>query len=262
MRRALLILAPLFAIIVACGASARSAKTQAPCQASCTLHESMDPMPGMTAGPSATAMPNGAAMAGMTSMSGMGAMGLHMTLTSKWSPNPGDAERAARIVATLRTSIEKYQDYRIAEQDGYMPFHAEIPQQQYHFTNWQNAAAALYSFDPTKPTSLLYEKTADGYRLVGAMYTAPRSATLADLDARVPLSVAQWHEHVNFCKAPPDAGLGAYLGRDAKFGLQGSIATADACAAAGGTFIPIIYNWMVHVYPFETDPAQVWRVSH
>jgi hypothetical protein len=189
-------------------------------------------------------------------------MGPHMTLTPKSPPNAGDAERAARLVATLRSAIQKYQDYRVAEQDGYVPFLASVPQTQYHFTNWANGAAAQFAFDPTKPTSLLYDKTSDGYRLAGAMYTAPRSATLADLNARVPLSVAQWHEHVNFCKAPPQAGRDAYFGPHAQFGLKGSIATADACTSAGGTFYPIIYNWMVHVYPYETDPAQIWKVGH
>ena len=269
MRRALLILAPMLAIVVAgVGASAGSSTNHGPCSSTCSIHEMMGPMPGMTAMPSATDDPEGASasgtppMSGMTSMQGMGGMGAHMTLTAKWAPSPGDAQRATQIVSTLRTTLQKYQDYRVAEQDGYVPFLAAVPQAQYHFTNWTNAAAALVTFDPTRPTSLLYAKTSDGYRLLGAMYTAPRSASLADLNARVPLSIAQWHEHVNFCKAPPDAGRDAYFGPDARFGLQGSIATADACAQAGGTFMPIIYNWMVHVYPFETDPAQIWKVGH
>src|SRR5271166_4103978 len=165
MRRTLLILAPIIAIIVACGASARSAKTQAPCQTSCTLHESMAPMPGMDATPGTTEAAGSASMSGMSTMSDMGSMGPHMTLTPTWSPAPGDSDRAAQIVATLRTTLQQYQDYRVAEQDGFVPFHTEIPQAQYHFTNWKNAAAALATFDPTKPTSLLYAKTADGYRL-------------------------------------------------------------------------------------------------
>ncbi|HEY7993691.1 MAG TPA: hypothetical protein VID24_05750, partial [Candidatus Eremiobacteraceae bacterium] len=112
------------------------------------------------------------------------------------------------------------------------------------------------------PTSLLYERTSDGYKLIGAMYTAPRAATLADLDARVPLSVAHWHEHVNFCKGPPGSTRDDYLGPHARFGLEGSIATADACSAAGGTFIPVIFNWMVHVYPYERNTTDVWKVGH
>jgi hypothetical protein len=40
--------------------------------------------------------------------------------------------------------------------------------------------------------------------------------------------------------------------------LKGSIATADACDAAGGRWLPLVFNWMVHVYPFETDAAKIW----
>jgi len=195
-------------------------------------------------------------------MSDMAGMGLHMTLTPAMPAHPGDAQRADAIVGTLRTAIAKYRDYRVAEQDGFTPFLADIPQPQYHFTNWHNAVAAQFSFDPTRPTSLLYTKTSTGYELIGAMYTAPRSATLADLDARVPLSIAHWHEHVNFCKAPAGMGRDAYFWPGAKFGLAGSIATQDACQAAGGTFIPVLFNWMVHVYPFATSPADVWKITH
>lgn len=121
--------------------------------------------------------------------------------------------------------------------------------------------AAEFGFDPAKPTSLLYKKTATGYELIGAMYTAPRTSTLAQLDARVPLSVAHWHEHVNFCKAPAGSGKDAYFGPNARFGLAGSIATESACRKAGGTFMPVLFNWMVHVYPYERNPSDVWRVD-
>ncbi len=43
----------------------------------------------------------------------------------------------------------------------------------------------------------------------------------------------------------------------AKFGLSGTIATAQACKAAGGRFFPQIFGWMVHVYPFD-PPNQIW----
>jgi len=205
-------------------------------------------------------------MSGMAHMSGpqpdMTDMGPHMTMTPTLPSHPGDQQRAAQIVDTLGRAIAKYKSYQAAEQDGFVPFHPELPQPQYHFTNWRNAMAAQSAFDPTRPTSLLYKKTADGYELIGAMYTAPRSYTLAQLDARVPLSVAHWHEHVNFCKGPATASRADYFGSGARFGLKGSIATADACQAAGGTFIPIVFNWMVHVYPYEHDAADVWKVGH
>ena len=58
-------------------------------------------------------------------------------------------------------------------------------------------------FDPLKPTSLLYKKKADGgYKLVGVMYTDRVDATEDELNERIPLSIARWHQHINFCKAP------------------------------------------------------------
>jgi hypothetical protein len=46
-----------------------------------------------------------------------------------------------------------------------------------------------------------------------------------------------------------------------QFGLKGSIFTQEACDASGGTFHPVIFNWMVHVYPFEKDQASIWSVN-
>ena len=195
------------------------------------------------------------------SMPGMD-MNPHMFMTELQPKGPDDDRRAEEILDILRRSISKYKDYKVALADGYQIFLPKVQQPQYHFTNWRNAMAAQSAFDPTRPTSLLYKKTADGYELIGAMYTAPRSYTLAQLDARVPLSVAHWHEHVNFCKGPATASRADYFGSGARFGLKGSIATADACQAAGGTFIPIVFNWMVHVYPYEHDAADVWKVGH
>jgi hypothetical protein len=243
MKRYLMLVLAAFAIVAASAAATSRSANSAPCQDSCSVHD----MGGMHM--------NGA----QPDMSGMGP---HMTMTPSMPAHSDDSQRADRIVQTLRTAIEKYRDYRVAEQGGYVQFLANVPQPQYHFTNWRNAAAAEFVFDPARPTSLLYKKTANGFELTGAMYTAPRNSTLADLDARVPLSIAHWHEHVNFCKAPQGAGAGGYFGPTALFGLAGSIATEDACRAAGGTFVPVLFNWMVHVYPFATNRPEVWKLGH
>jgi hypothetical protein len=135
----------------------------------------------------------------------------------------------------------------------------------YHFTNYSYAVENAFHFNPEHPTSLLYEKHGEEYKLIGVMYTAPKRLSEDQLDERVPLSVAQWHEHVNFCTAPasmtPAQKKDAYLGHNAQFGLRGSITTQEACAAAGGTFHPVVFNWMVHVYPFEKDQTSIWSVS-
>lgn len=184
----------------------------------------------------------------------------HMEAHMKWTtPRPStavDQQRAEAIVKTLRTALEKYKDVRIAEQDGFKPFHPEIAQPMYHFTNCWKGLKAAFRFDPTQPTSLLYKKTADGYELMGAMYTAPKRMAEEKLDERVPLSVARWHAHVNLCFPP--RGTDPKTVDWTQFGFRGGIATEDACTEAGGRFWPQVFGWMLHVYPFEVTPEKIW----
>jgi hypothetical protein len=88
------------------------------------------------------------------------------------------------------------------------------------------------------------------------MYTAPKSAREDDLNARIPLSVARWHKHVNLCFPPKGATFQEVDQKE--FGFRGAIATQDACEQAGGRWYPQVFSWMVHVYPYETDPAKIW----
>ena len=196
----------------------------------------------------------------MHSMEGPMDMGPHMKMTARRRAKPEDAVRAGQVVDAARKASEKYTDCRAALADGFRIFHPEIPQKMYHFTNPRYAIEAQFRFNPEHPTSLLYEKHGDDYKLIGVMYTAPKRFTEDQLDERIPLSVAQWHEHVNFC-APPAGKKQEMFAAHPQFGLRGSIATQDACDAAGGTFHPVIFNWMVHVYPFEKDPAGIWSVE-
>jgi hypothetical protein len=194
-------------------------------------------------------------------MGGMAHMAGHMHLTVLRPAQPGDGEKADALVASAREAMEPYKDYKKALADGYRIFLPNVPQPQYHFTNYANARAEAQKFDPLKPTSLLYKKNADGgYTLVGAMYTDRVDASEEELNERIPLSVARWHQHVNFCKAPPGEWSQSF-GPNAKFGMMGSISTREACEAAGGVFIPHVFGWMVHVYPYETDPAKVWSID-
>ena len=201
-----------------------------------------------------------ASMHAMHSMEGHMDMGPHMKMTALRPSKPGDADRAQQIVESARKASEKYTDYRTALADGYKIFHAEIPQKIYHFTNYGYAMEAAFRFNPEHPTSLLFEKHGDDYKLIGVMYTAPKRFDEDQLDQRIPLSVAQWHEHVNFCLPPADK-RSEMRSPHPQFGLRGSITTQEACDAAGGTFHPVIFNWMVHVYPFEKDQASIWSVE-
>jgi hypothetical protein len=185
----------------------------------------------------------------------------HMFMTTLRPLQPGDQKRADSIVMAARAAMAPYVDYRKALADGYKIFLPDVPQPQYHFTNYEFASAARSVFDPGKPTSLLYKKMPDGgYKLVGAMYTDAVEADEADLNSRIPLSIARWHQHINFCKAPPDQKA-LYFGPNAKFGLLGSIVTKEDCEAAGGEFHPHLFGWMVHVYPYETDAKRIWSTD-
>jgi hypothetical protein len=201
-----------------------------------------------------------ASMHAMHSMEGHMDMGPHMKMTALRTPQPGDAEKAQKVVEVARGVMEKYKDYHVALNEDFKIFHPEIPQKQYHFTNYRYGFEAAFKFNPEHPTSLLYEKHGDDYKLVGIMYTAPKRFTEDDLNQRIPLSIAEWHEHVNFCKAP-EGRRQEMLGSNPKFGLRGSITTQAECDAAGGEFHPIVFNWMVHLYPFEKDSAAIWSVD-
>jgi hypothetical protein len=202
-----------------------------------------------------------AAAADDGSAGGMANMSGHMYMTTLRGAKADDQIRADAVVAAAKTAMAPYQDYKKALAEGYEIFLPNLPQPQYHFTKYQYGLEARSHFDPLKPTSLLYKKTADGgYQLLGAMYTDRVDATEDELNERIPLSIARWHQHINFCKAP-EGQKALYFGPDAKFGLLGSITTQAACDAAGGEFHPHLFGWMVHVYPYETDAKKIWSTN-
>ena len=164
-------------------------------------------------------------------------------------------------MAQVRASIERYRDYKKALEDGYVIANPNVDEPQFHFTKEANVQEAERHFDPTKPSSLLYFQTpTQRYKLEGVMFTVPPTASEDELNERIPLSVVRWHKHVKFCAAPADK-VKEYLGKHPKFGMFGSINTADACKAEGGTFYPVIFTWMIHVFPFENDLKDVFSMN-
>lgn len=224
--------------------------------------QARDSMPGM-AGMDST--DRHAAAAADAEMSGPMSADPHMVMTPSRPVAPGDAARAADLLARMRSSLVRYRSADSALADGYRPFFPNVPQPVYHFTNLMNALAERFRFDPAHPTSLLYRKDPGGaYVLVGAMYDDAADTPLAELDARVPLSYAHWHRHVNWCLPPRGAPERWRETKDGHplFGPRSPIATADACAAVGGRFVPHLFGWMVHVNAFLDDSAQVWGDAH
>ncbi len=171
--------------------------------------------------------------------------------------------RGVSLVALA--ALAPYRDVHAAAADGFRQFLPGVKQPVYHFTNWRWALEEMFRFDPAKPTSLLYRQEPGGrFVLVGAMYTAPARTSLEELDRRIPLSVARWHEHVNWCLPPPGEAERWRETRDGRpvFGPKSPIATAEGCAAVGGRFRPRIFGWMVHVLAFESDdPRVIWSAG-
>jgi hypothetical protein len=193
-------------------------------------------------------------MKGMTVMGeSMEAMTNHMCITPTRPELPGDEDRAKAVVDQVRTAVEKYKDYKKAIADGYIQANPTVDQPQFHFTNEANAKYADNVFDPTRPTSLLYYRTAQKhFTLEGVMFTARPDTSEVELNRRIPLSMVRWHKHTNFCGAPANK-VKEYFGTHPKFGMFGSIHARSACVAAGGTFFPEVFTWMIHVFPYETD---------
>jgi hypothetical protein len=214
-------------------------------------------MPGMEMGKGSEEKDQQAEHGAMEAMSHMHhhQMGPHMYMTKLRTATPEEHAKADQIAKELRESIERYKDYHAALADGFRIFMPNLPQAEYHFTNYYNGFLESFSFDPSRPTSLLYKKTKTGYDLIGAMYTMPKRVSEEQLNERIPLSIAQWHLHTNFCLPPKDERGHADW---TKFGLQGSITTKAACSEEEGTFYPVIFGWMVHVYPFEDSPEKIW----
>ena len=181
----------------------------------------------------------------------------HMKLTPSRPATRADSTRALLVASQLKQAIDKYRDTAAAVADGYKMFLPGVKNQRvFHFTNNARAVRAAFSFDPAKPTSILYKREADGkLHLVGAMYTAPAASSLDRLNSRIPLGIAHWHEHVNWCL--PKRGDAARYAEQKDghpiFGPESPTDTKAACDAVGGQFYPRLFGWMVHVNVFQAS---------
>jgi hypothetical protein len=212
-----------------------------------------------------------AKMAGMADHAMSGAMSAnmmkHMEMTPTRTPTRADSLRATAVATDLKRAIAKYADTAAAVADGYQMFLPNIKTQHvYHFTNNRHAVGAAFHFDATKPTSILYSRGADGaLHLVGAMYTMPKNAKLDRLNDRVPLSIARWHKHVNWC-VPKKGDEARWLEQKAgapTFGPESAIATKAECDSVRGDFHPSLFGWMIHANVYEgTNLGAIFADDH
>ena len=221
------------------------------------------PPAGAMAAAAAMGMNDQVAMAVEESMNAHMA-GPHLDLTPVWKTAPGDAARAAKVAADLRRGIAKYRDVSVAVREGFHMFAPQATEQPiYHYMHPTRTMRENARFDPAEPSSLLYRKNPDGtLELLGAMYTAGSRATLEELNSRVPLSVARWHRHINYCFPTERRRISEMRNGKPLFGPVGILATRAECEAAGGEFTPQLFGWMVHANVFATDPKAVWGAEH
>lgn len=181
----------------------------------------------------------------------------HMELSPVRPATKADSTKALGVVKELRAAIAKYQDTATAVADGYEMFAPGMKNQKtYHFTKGGNALVGAFVFEPSRPTSLLYEKDAAGkMKLVGAMYTMPKRAPLDRLDDRIPLGIARWHKHVNWC-VPGRGEQSRWMEKKngmPVFGPESPIASKAECDKVGGQFESSLFGWMVHANVFAGD---------
>ena len=188
----------------------------------------------------------------------------HMRMAERRVATPADSLRAARIVSDSRAALLRYTDVAVAEHEGYVKFLPWLEDQDtYHYNNVQNVFATISTFDAAKPSSLLYRKVNGKLALIGAMYTAMPGSTLDQLDARLPLGVAHWHEHVNFCGPQPETVRDSKVVDGIAVARWLAITSRAECTAAGGRFVPRLFGWMAHVYMFGgDDPLTIWGGEH
>jgi hypothetical protein len=181
-------------------------------------------------------------------------MGPHMIMTPYQPITTSDITRMKAIVQNAHVCFDKYQDYHLALKDGYRIFALDIPQDIYHFANVQSFAEAQTTFDLAHPSALLYKKVTGGYKFVGVMYSAPANVPVEQLNQRIPISIAPWHLHVNFCLPGGDTEQTLFHA-NSLFGLTGTISTQAQCSQVGGTFYSSMYGWMVHIPLFGSVGA-------
>jgi hypothetical protein len=176
----------------------------------------------------------------------------HMQMSLKGDPMPGDDAQALSILSAADAVLSQYRDVKRAVHDGYKPFFPSGRMgEEIHYTNYRYRRKEQQHIDYSRPGSILYKRTPEGLKAVGVMYTAPADATPEQLNAIAPLSIATWHRHVDFCGGPKTLPASEQFGPKARFGPQGSIHTEAACDAAHGLWIPMVLDWMTHVYPNE-----------
>ena len=202
----------------------------------------------------AASVPAGGSVRADGSMPGMGgSMGgvdtttgeMDMTMTPiTGTPSAADMQKVASVLAATKAATSQYVTPMLGMEAGYTHHTRFTPYA--HFSNYRYAGLATMSFDPARPTSLLYAVVQGSPTLAGVMYTAPASDTPAQLAQILPSTIVSWHQHMDIC----------YLAQGVRTGV-----TQAACQSQSGTWAAKS-QWMVHAWIFLANPSGMFAIKN
>ena len=177
------------------------------------------------------------------------AMEMHHTHTAGAPVSYAELKDTLAILDRTRQATTKYQDVRLAREDGYEAIGPDVPGMGIHFVRTNNHSTV---FDAEHPPILLYESDASspgGYSLVGVSYllVAPEGPDGQPLNSPFPKSLAAWHRHENICVLPD---------RSASTRL-----TEQECKEKSGRFTAET-QWMVHAWIWKESPLEVFSPTN
>ena len=160
-----------------------------------------------------------------------------------------ELKNTVAILERTRQATTKYQDVRVARQDGYEAIGPDVPGMGIHFVHTNDHSSA---FNAEQPPILLYESDPSvpgGYALVGVSYllVALEGPDGQPLNSPFPKSLATWHRHQNICVLP-DRSTSTRL-------------SEAQCREQNGRFTAET-QWMVHAWIWKESPSGVFSPTN
>lgn len=190
---------------------------------------SATPMPAMPSMSKADGGDQGCAAGAMPMGNSAEDFGMMMEAVPDRAPTAQEQQDAAQFAQQTAAGIAQYADPQAALAAGYKPLGGS----RQFMTHWVNVGFMRDGdpLDPTRPASLMFENTASGPQLIGAMYIMPYGQCGPDFGG----PITDWHEHTNLCYSSPTGGW-----------LESEMTPQQPQCPAGS------YNhdsqWMLHVW--------------
>jgi hypothetical protein len=177
------------------------------------------------------------------------AMEMHHAHSTGAPVSYGELKDTVAILDRARQATAKYQNVRVAKEDGYEAIGPDVPGMGIHFVQANKHSSA---FDAEQPPILLYESDPSvpgGYSLVGVSYllVAPEGPDGQPVGSPFPKSLAVWHRHENICVLP-DRSTRTQL-------------TEQECQEQNGRFTAET-QWMVHAWIWKESPLGVFSSTN